>query len=152
MVGTYVRDTFDEIKQWLLDLNAALVAQGLDELNEINDMFVKKGLQKRPYMLVGLASRKQSRVACQDQTYDVEENVPVDFEVYVRGDQRTAILFEGVCKAFVKGKETELRQRISDADLVVIHPDFSEMIQDDEKQNADGWKITLRFIFKYNWN
>jgi len=152
MVGTYIRDTFDEIQQLLIDFNAALSAQGLDELTDINDMFLKQGIHKRPYMLVGLTQRKESMVRCQDQTYDVEENVPLDCEVYVRGNQRDAILYEGVVKSFIKGKEDYLREKITDAYLVTVHPAWSEVMIDTEKHNADGWKVIVRFVFKYSWS
>lgn len=148
MTGTYLRDTFDQILMWLNDLNAALSAQGLEELTEINDLYVSK-VNKVPYMLIDLTSRKQDRVS--NQCVQIEENVPVEFKIFMRGNQRDAILYEGIVKAFIKSKENEITSQITDAQLVVIHPSSSEMRTTSERKNADGFEITIRYEFKYSW-
>lgn len=150
--GTYILDLFDEVKQLIGPLNVLLVEEGLNELSEINDQFVKAGVRQRPYMLINLTQRKISRVACQDQEFDVEENVPILLETYVRGDQRDAILYEGIIKRWFKGQESFLRSRITDAALVVIHPETSSLTVDKEHTNSDGWLVSAQFTVKFNWS
>lgn len=151
MVGTYLRDTFDEIKDLLNDLNVILSANGLKEITQINDQFFQKTLPPLPFILVNMAGRKNVNVMDDDWEYTVEENVPVEFEVYVRDDQRNAILYEGLIKKFIKDQEITFRPLITDANLVVIHPEYSEIVQDTGFKNGDTFKITLRFLFKYSW-
>lgn len=150
MNGKYLIDLYDEIVQSLPDLNLELVQQGGNELTEISDMFVKKNLRKRPYMLVDLSDQIIGKAPCHEGI-DVVEEVPLKLMIYVTGDQKDALLYEGVVKSFIKNSESSLRGKITSAYLGNILPLSSIKRVDEDVKNSNGWVIDLRFKLIFNW-
>ena len=150
MDGTYLIELYDEVKQLLPDINLALTAQDLSELTEINDKFIKTNLAKRPFMLVDLSEPKNGREPYHEGISVIEE-VILKLQVYVAGNQRDALAYEGLIKSFFKDQEANLRNKIQDAYLGNILPLYSSLKVDEEFKNNNGWIIELRFRLLFNW-
>lgn len=151
MNGLYLADIYDIIVNMLPDLNFLISLNDLKEITEITDMFAKKSLRKRPFILADFTELKEGL----EPTYEgieVIENVPLKFNIFVDGDQKDALKYEGIIKSFFKNNENYIRTNLTSAHLGTLTPLTSRMQPEtDETRNGRVWMIDLRFRLTLNW-
>jgi hypothetical protein len=131
-------------------IDTALAASGLSRLQSMTGRPDQTTRQlKPPRIVVGFEPQRGRRQPSTDE--GVEETVTLTFDLRVKGDEATALAYEGVVKGVLRNAKATVRAAVTDAVVQRWELAAGEGGPDPDASNGEAWRAVLRVAVQMEW-